>query len=215
MILHRIAVVSALAGVIVAAGAREAAAQDRSRFGLFGGLEFAQITEDEGRLGGGPGGQAGLSIRLTPATTLDASFGVERHVRNFEFLAANPSGPAFPPVPYRLRWSGTPVFAIGRVAHTFGVGTVRPVAWGGGGVMHHGGTRHEITDDGGLPFTDEERLSVGPALTTWVLDGGGGVDVAAGERFTVRPFGGFRLTGAAGFGPKYILRFGADIGVRW
>jgi hypothetical protein len=107
------------------------------------------------------------------------------------------------------------VFGVARLTHAFGSGSVRPVAWGGGGVMHQGGTRHAIIDDGGLPFTDDERRFASPPVTVFVLDGGGGVDVAVGARWRVRPYAGMRLAFTGGHGPKYILRTGADIGLRW
>ncbi len=214
MNMHRVVGAALVASGLLFAGAQPAQAQDRSRVGFFGGLEFAHITEDEGLLGTGPGVRGGLTIRLSPSTMVEFEIGAERHIRNFVFYGS-PTVPTFAPVPYEVRWSGTAGFGVARLTHAFGRRAVRPIAWGGAGVMHQAGTRHEITDDGGLPFPDAERRSVSPAVTAFVLDGGGGVDVAVGREWRVRPYAGMRLAFTGGYGPRYILRTGADIGWRW
>jgi hypothetical protein len=47
------------------------------------------------------------------------------------------------------------------------------------------------------------------------MDGGGGVDIRLAGPVTIRPFAGLRLVNTGNFGPKYIIRTGARIAVRW
>ena len=196
-------------------------AQSNGRVSVMGSIEYASITEDDGYLGAGVGGAGGLQLHLTNATSLEIEIGREHHVRDLGFSAiAYDAQGRFETVPYTERWEGTATFVLGLVSRTFGSSRVRPVIWGGGGLMFHGGTvRGPLTAPQVPPGV---RLQPGEAETrrgrrsrAWATDGGGGVDVRVTNRLTVRPFAGLRLVMTGNVGPKYIVRGGARIAFRW
>jgi hypothetical protein len=124
------------------------------------------------------------------------------------------------PLPYIERWEGTATFVLAVVSHAFGDGRARPVVWGGAGHMSHGGTRRAPLTQPQVPpgFTlqaGDAETRIGGSSRAFLTDGGFGVDVAINDRVTLRPFGGFRLVNTGGFGPKYIIRGGARVAVRW
>jgi hypothetical protein len=203
--------------VVLAASRLPASAQSRSTIGIGGGVDFAHMTQDESFLGSGVGVSGGVQWRLTPATAVEFEVNRAHHVRDLDLHAVvfGPGG-RIDVVPYTERWEGNATFAIGSVAHAFGTGTLRPVAWGGGGAMFHDGTRHGPVTPPAVPpgFTmqpGDAASSKQPSTTSFVLDSGAGVDARLGSRAGIRPFVGFRLTGVGGAGPKYIIRGGVRV----
>lgn len=164
------------------------AAQPGGRISVVGGIEYAHITEDDGFLGKGLGGSAGIALHLTPATSLEVEVGWERHRRDLGFhaVAFDETGrvDAFP---YTARWEGTATFVLGLVSHTFGAARVRPVVWGGGGLMHHGGTSRGPLTLPDIPpgYTlqqDELRAGRGRSSDALAIDGGAGVEIELTDR---------------------------------
>jgi hypothetical protein len=197
------------------------AAQPERRISVIGGIEYAHITEDDGFLGKGLGGSAGIALHLTRATSLEVEVGWERHRRDLGFhaVAFDETGRvgAFP---YTARWAGTATFVLGLVSHTFGTAKVRPLVWVGGGLMHHGGTsRGPLTLPAVPPgYTlqpDELRAGRGRSSDALTLDGGAGVEIELTDRVGMRPFAGIRLVNTGNVGPKYIVRGGVRLAVHW
>jgi hypothetical protein len=207
--------------VVALATAQSAFAQPNGRVSVVGTVEYAHIPEDEGFLGAGIGAAGGLQFHLTESTSVAVEVGRQRHVRDLEFFAVAFDSAGHPqPLPYIERWEGTATFVLGLVSRTFGSGRARPAVWGGAGHMSHGGTtRGPLTQPQVPPgFTlqsGDAETRTGGSSKAFLADGGFGVDVNATDRVTVRPFVGFRLVNTGGFGPKYIIRSGARVAVRW
>ena len=197
---------------------RAAHAQTGGRLAVAGTLDYTRITEDDGFLGSGVGGAGTLGFRLTDATAVEVEVGRTRHVRDLGlFAVVRDAQGRTDAIPYTQRWKGTATFVIGSIAHTFGSGSVRPVLWGGGGLMTHGGTLRgpkaalQVPPGFSLQPGDGEtrRGASSHALT---LDGGIGVEVRVAPRVTVRPFAGLRLANTENVGPKYVVRTGVRVG---
>jgi len=208
-------VAAAIAAIVLIPAAAQA--QTAGRFSVAGTLDYARITDDESFLGSGLGAAGTFGWRVTDATALEIEVGRTRHVRDLDLYAVAHDQQGRPePIPYTQRWQGTATFAIASIAHSFGSGSVRPVVWGGGGLMTHGGTlRGPVTAPQVPPgFTlqpgdaDTRRGASANALT---IDGGAGVDVRVASRVTLRPFAGLRLANTGNFGPKYVIRTGVRI----
>lgn len=203
---------------VVAAMSRTASAQPPGRIGVAGTIDYARMTDDESLLGDGIGGAASVRWRFTEDTALEVEAGRSRHVRDLHlFAVAQDAQGRIEPIPYTQRWEGTATFVIASVAHTFGSGRARPVLWGGGGLMSHGGTRRgpvgvpQAPPGFSLQPLDTETRQ-GASSNALVADSGVGIDVRVAPRITVRPFAGVRLTSAEQVGPKYIVRTGIRIG---
>lgn len=196
------------ASVIVVAAPQALLAQPDGRLSIVGAIEHARITEDDGYLGAGFGGAGGLQFHLTDATSLEIEIGQERHVRDVSYIKNVVDDAQGRPQPllYTERRKGTATFVLGLVSRTFGSARARPVIWGGGGLMSHGGMLVQ-------PGDAEARR--GSGSNAFAMDGGAGVDVRFTGRLTIRPFAGLRLVNTDNFGPKYIIRSGARIGFRW
>jgi hypothetical protein len=185
--------------------------------GVTGGLDFARMTDDESFLGSGMGLSGGIQWRLTRATALEIEAGRERHVRDLGFHAVVYDAQGrIDAVPYTQRWEGNSTFVVGSLSHAFGTGTVRPVVWGGGGVMFDDGTERGPVTPPVVPpgFTlqpGDPQSGQDPSATAFVFDGGAGIDSRVSSRVTLRPFAGVRLAGTGETGPKYILRFGVRV----
>ena len=215
--MRRIAIVLSVMG-LAAAMAQTARAQGPGRIGVGGTIDYARMTDDESLLGDGFGGAASVRWRFTEATALELEVGRTRHRRDFDtFAVAQDAQGRIQPIAYTRRWEGTATFVIASVAHTFGSGSVRPVLWGGGGLMFDGGTRRgPVVAPQPPPGFSLEPLGFateqGASSKALVADGGAGVEVRVASRVTVRPFAGLRLTSAEQVGPKYIVRTGVRIG---
>jgi hypothetical protein len=200
-------------------------AQPAGRVSVTGAVEYASITEDDGFLGAGIGGAAGMAIHLTDATSLELEAGWERHARDLGFYAVAFDAQGRPEAfPFTERQKGMATFVLGLVSHSFGSRIVRPVVWSGGGLMHYGGTTAEaltrpaIPPGFTLPSGDAERLAGtrrGPGVNALVFDAGAGAKIRVTDGITATPFAGLRLAGAGNAGPKYIVRMGARLAYRW
>jgi hypothetical protein len=200
-------------------------AQPNGRVSVVGTIEHARITEDDGYLGAGFGGAGGLQFHLTDATSVEIEIGQEKHVRDLGFFALaygsqGRQGP-FQAFPYTERWEGTATFVLALISRTFGSARARPVIWGGGGLMSHGGTLRrpltlpQVPPGLALQPGDEPETRRGSRSNAFAMDGGVGVDVRFTNRITARPFAGLRLVNTGNFGPKYVIRSGARIGFHW
>lgn len=210
-----------IAAAIAAIALIPAAAQAQpapGRFSVGGTLDYSRITGEESFLGSGLGAAGTFGWRFTDATALEVEVGRTRHVRDLDFHAVVTDAQGrTEAIPYTQRWQGTATFALASVAHTFGSGAVRPVVWGGGGLMTHGGTLRGPVNFPQVPpgFTlqpgdgDTQRGASSHALT---IDGGLGVDIRVASRVTLRPFAGLRLANTSGVGPKYVVRTGIRVG---
>lgn len=203
---------------VVAVMPAMAGAQPTGRIGLAGTIDYARMTDDESLLGSGIGAAGSVRWRITGATGLEVEVGRTRHVRDLNlFAVAHDAQGRFEPVPYTARWEGTATFLVASVAHSFGAGRARPVLWGGGGFMSHGGTRRGPVAAPQPPpgFSlqpGDAQTRQGADSKALLADGGFGIDVRVAPRITVRPFAGLRLTSAGQIGPKYIVRTGVRIG---
>lgn len=206
---------------IVLATPQALLAQPNGRVSMVGAVEHARITEDDGYLGAGFGGAGGMQFHLTNATSLEIEIGRERHIRDLGlFAVAYDAQSRLQALPYTERWKGTATFVLGLVSRAFGSTRARPVIWGGGGLMSHGGTlRGPLTLPQVPPgFTlqpGDSKARRGRSSNAFAMDGGVGVDVRFTDRLTVRPFAGLRLVNTGNFGPKYIIRSGSRIAFRW
>jgi hypothetical protein len=211
----------AFAFVIVLATPQALLSQPSGRVSVVGATEYARITEDDGYLGAGFGGAGGLQFHLTKATSVEIEIGRERHIRDLGlFAVAYDAQGRVEAFPFTERWAGTATFVLGLVSRTFGSARVRPVIWGGGGLMSHGGTSRRPLSPPQIPpgFTlqpGDVETRQGRSSKAFAMDGGIGADVALSDRVTVRPFGGLRLVNTGNFGPKYIIRSGARIALHW
>jgi hypothetical protein len=155
---------------------------------------------------------------LTDATSLEVEAGRTRHRRDFDrFAIVRDAQGRTDAVPFTHRWEGTATFVVASVAHAFGSGPVRPVLWGGGGLMRHGGTRRgpvvaPQVPPGFVLQPGDADTRQGARSHGLVADGGFGVDVRVAPRVTLRPFAGLRLTNTDNAGPKYVLRTGLRVG---
>ena len=193
-------------------------AQPASRFLVGGTVDYARITDDESFLGSGVGVAGMAGWRFTDATSLEVEVGETWHVRDLDFFAVvRDARGTVNAIPYTQRWEGSAMFAIASLAYKFGAGAIRPVVWGGGGVMVHDGTVRGPLVPPQIPpgFT----LQPGDAVTTrgersraLTIDGGVGLDVRVASRLTLRPFAGLRLTNTDSVGPKYVARMGVRVG---
>jgi hypothetical protein len=208
------------AAAIAAAIPSVSSAQSNRPVSVIGSVDYARITEDDGYLGAGFGGSGGVQFNLTTATSIALEVGREHHVRDLGFFGvAHDAQGRSQDVRYDERWEGTGTFVVGVVSHAFGSGSLRPVIWGGGGLMSHGGTVKGPFRVPQLPsgFTLDQRFAEtrrGPSSTARVIDGGVGVDVRLAGRVIVRPFAGVRLVNTGNFGPKYIVRGGVRMAFR-
>lgn len=211
----------AAAGALLLATPRVLPAQPGGRVSIVGSVEYARITEDDGFLGAGIGGAAGVQLHLTDATSLELEIGRERHVRDLGlFAVAYDAQGRVHPLPYTERWEGAATFVLGSISRTFGPGRARPVVWGGGGLMWHGGTRRGPLTPPQVPagFTlqpGDAQTRRGRSSSAVAIDGGGGVDVRISDRLTVRPFAALRLVNTGNVGPKYVVRGGGRVAFRW
>lgn len=201
--------------------ARSGEAVPLGRVALTGGVEYARITEDEGFLGAGPAWAIGVDYALTSATSIGVAFAHNHHVRDLDFFAvAHDAQGRLRPLPYVERWKGDAFFLLGTVSRAFGSRPVRPVVWGGGGLMFHGGTLRgplvapEIPP-GAVLESGVPQFRSGRDSRALAVEGGGGLDLRLTDRYAVGPFAGLRLVNTGNFGPKYIVRSGVRIGVRW
>ena len=215
--MKRIGIILGVIAVVVAIS-RPANAQSSGRLGFAGSIDYSRITDDESLLGDGLGGAASVLWRFTEATGLEVEVGLTHHVRDLGlFAVAQDAQGRIEPVPYTRRWEGTATFVVASVAHTFGSGRARPVLWGGGGFMSHGGTRRgPVVAPQAPPGFALQPLGLetqeGASSNALVADGGIGIDVRVAPKISVRPFAGLRLTSAEQVGPKYIVRGGVRIG---
>lgn len=186
-------------------------------------LERAHITEDDGFLGAGLGGSVGIEYRPGPSVAFGIEVGRQHHVRDLQFFAVafDPTG-RVEPVPYTSRWEGDATYLFGRVSRTFGdsAGAVRPVVWGGVGVMHHGGTTRGPRTMPHVPagYTlqpGELDVFVGRSTTAGAFEGGGGVELRITDLWSAQPFGAFRFVNTENRGPKYVIRTGVRVTLRW
>jgi hypothetical protein len=214
----RIAVLAA-ALATVALVPRAGYAQSAGRLSVGGTIEYARITDDDSFLGAGVGGGASVGLWLTDATAVEIEVGRTRHVRDLDRSAiVRDAQGRFDHVPYTERWQGTATFAVATVAHTFGHGRVRPVVWGGGGLMSHGGTVRgpaaalQVPSGFSLQPGDGETRR-GSSSRAGTIDGGVGFEVRVAPRVTLRPFAGLRLVSTGNVGPKYVIRTGVRVGV--
>ena len=215
--MNRIAIIAAaIAAVTLVPGVGYA--QSAGRFSVGAALEYARITEDDGYLGAGFGGAGHVGWWMTDATALEIEAGRTRHVRDLGlFAVARDAQGRLEAVPFTERWEGTATFVVASVAHTFGAGPVRPVLWGGGGVMRHGGTTRgplvapQAPPGFSLQPGDGETRR-GASSSGLVVDGGFGFDLHVAPRLTLRPFAGLRLVNTGNVGPKYIVRSGVRVG---
>jgi hypothetical protein len=202
----------------VALGPSVTRAQESRRLAVAGAVEYARITDDESFLGSGLGAAGTLGWRFTDATSLEVEVGRTRHVRDLHlFAVVHDAQGRFEPIPYTQRWQGTATFYLASIAHTFGTGSVRPVVWGGGGLMTHGGTLRGPVVAPQVPagFTLQPGEGVttrGQSSQALAVDGGVGVEIQVTPRVTVRPFAGLRLANTGNFGPKYLVRTGVRVG---
>jgi hypothetical protein len=205
-------------GTFVALGSSIARAQESRHLTVAGAMEYTRITDDESFLGAGLGAAGALGWRFTDATSLEVEVGRTHHVRDLNlFAVVHDAQGHVEPIPYTQRWEGTATFYIASIAHAFGSSSVRPVVWGGGGLMTHGGTRRGpvVTPQVPAGFS----LQTGDAVTTrgqssqaLAIDGGVGLEIRVAPRVTVRPFAGLRLANTGNFGPKYLVRTGVRVG---
>jgi hypothetical protein len=189
--------------------------------GLGSGIDYAHITEDDAFLGDGLGWTARVEWRLTRNTALEFELSRERHLREGEagtgFL--QPDG-SFVPYFFRWRWEGTATFLMGTVTRAFGDSRVRPMIWGGGGLLHHPGTVYSTTGLSQLPPETElppgfEESRQGRGVTAAAIEGGAGAGVRTGDYLVVRPYAALRLANTGNYGPKYIIRSGVRVMVHW
>ena len=212
--------VIAAAVVTIALLPRAGYAQDAARLSVGGTIEYARITDDESFLGAGIGGAANVGWRLTDATAVEIEAGRTRHVRDLGlFAVAHDAQGRIEPIPYTRRWEGAATFVVATVAHTFGSGAVRPVVWGGGGLMSHGGTLRGPAAALQAPpgFTlqpGDAETRRGARSRAGTIDGGVGFDVRVAPRVTLRPFAGLRLVSTGNVGPKYVVRTGLRVALR-
>lgn len=206
------------AAVTLALVPRPALAQSSGRLLAAGTIEYGRITDDESFLGSGIGASGTVGWRLTEATSLEVEAGRTRHRRDLGlFAVVRDAQGRIEAIPYTQRWEGTATFLVASVAHTFGSGHVRPVVWGGGGVMTHGGTVRgpvamvQVPPGYALQPGDADTRR-GSKSNGLVADGGFGVDVRVAPRVTLRPFAGLRLTNTDNVGPKYVVRTGIRVG---
>ena len=195
-------------------------AQSRPGPSIVGEIEYARITEDDAFLGSGIGGGGGLRFHLTDATSLGIDISRTHHVRDLGLYAvASDASGRSEAFPYTERWEGNATWLLGTVSHTFGTARVRPLAWGGGGMMWHGGTVRGPVAAPQVPagfvlqpgYLDTHR---GTSVSARALDGGFGVEIRTSRQLTVTPFAGLRLANTGNFGPKYIVRTGIRVGFR-
>jgi hypothetical protein len=122
---------------------------------------------------------------------------------------------------------------MGTVTRAFGDSRVRPMIWGGGGLLRHPGTMSSATDfsPAGEPFilppwlpAPEAELapdfgarlqSRGPGVTAAAIESGVGAAVSATDHLVVRPYATLRLANTGNYGPKYIIRSGVRVMVHW
>ena len=208
----------AAAVVTVALVPRAGFAQSSGRLVAAGAIGYERMTDDESFLGSGIGASGTVGWRLTEATSLEVEAGRTRHRRDLDLHAiVRDAQGRIDAVPYTQRWEGTATFVVASVSHAFGSGSVRPVVWGGGGVMTHGGTVRGPAIAPQVPpgFTLEPgnaETRRGSKSNGLVADGGFGVDVRVARRVTLRPFAGLRLTSTDSVGPKYVVRTGVRVG---
>lgn len=195
-------------------------AQSVTKTSFVGSVEYARITEDDGVLGSGLGGGGGIQIELTEATALGVEISRTHHVRDLGLFAVAYDAAGRPePYPLTERWEGNATWLIGTISHAFGSARVRPLIWGGGGMMWHSGTSTGplTTPQVRAGFTlqpgtlDRRKGQSTSALAT---DAGVGVEVRISRRLAIAPFAGLRLANTGNFGPKYIVRGGARVLVR-
>ena len=185
---------------------------------LGGAVDYMRLTEDESFLGAGVGASGSVGWRLTEATGIEVEVGRTRHVRDLGlFAVARDAQGRIEPLPYTERWQGTATFVTASLSHSFGSGRARPVVWGGGGLMSHGGTRRGPLAAPQVPpgltlQAGDAQTREGAGSKGLVADGGFGVDVRIASRITLRPFAGLRLVNAGEIGPKYIVRTGIRVG---
>jgi len=188
------------------------------RWMLAGAIDYTRLTEDESFLGAGVGASGSVGWRLTEATGIEVEAGLTRHVRDLHFVAvAHDGGGRIQPVPYTERWQGTATFLTASLSHSFGSGRARPMLWGGGGFMWHGGTRRGPVAAPQVPAglvlqPGDAQTREGAGSRGLAADGGFGVDVRVARRLTLRPFAGLRVVNTGEVGPKYIVRTGIRVG---
>lgn len=192
-------------------------AQPVTKTALVGNVEYARITEDDGVLGSGFGGGGGIQIDLTGSTAVGVEISRTHHVRDLGLYAVAYDAAGRPePFPFTVRWEGNATWLIGTISHAFGSARVRPLIWGGGGMMWHSGTstgpltmpqvREGFTVQ---PGTLDRRK--GQSTSALATEAGLGVEVRVSRRLAIAPFAGFRLANTGNFGPKYIVRGGARV----
>ena len=216
--MNRNAVLAAAFSMVTAPSA--ALAQSRPGPSVVGEIDYARITEDDGYLGAGIGGGGGVRFHLTDATSVGVEVSRSHHVRDLGLYAVAYDAAGRPePFPFTVRREGNATWLLGTISHTFGSARVRPLVWGGGGMMWHGGTSRrplaapQVRAGFTLqPGTLESRR--GESVSAFAADGGAGVEVWLSDRLAVVPFAGLRLANTGNFGPKYIVRGGARVAFR-
>ena len=195
-------------------------AQPVPKTALVGSVEYARITEDDGILGSGPGGGGGVQIDLTGATAVAVEISRTHHVRDLGLFAVAYDAAGRPePVPFTERREGNATWLIATISHAFGSAGVRPLIWGGGGMMWHGGTSTaplttpQVREGFTLQPGTLDR-SEGQSTSALAADAGLGVEVRVSRRLAIVPFAGLRLANTGNFGPKYIVRGGARVTFR-
>jgi hypothetical protein len=205
------------AALVLLAVPAPAFAQSRPGPSIVGEVEYARITEDDGYLGAGFGGGGGVRFHLTDATSVGVDISRTHHVRDLGFYAtAYDAAGRLEAFPFTERWEGNATWLLGTISHAFGSGRVRPLVWGGGGMMWHDGTSSGPLTMPQIPagFTVQPGTldsHSGQSVSAFAADGGVGVEVRLSDRMAIAPFAGLRLANTGNFGPKYIVRGGARI----
>lgn len=217
----RIAGIAAVSLALLSLGTSTAFAQT-SRVRLTGALEFVHTTADDGGLGRGAGWSGGLEFALTPSTSVGFDAGAERYGRDSRFgVGLTVPGRPVEPYFYDSSSRGTAVYVMARIAHAFTSGSVRPMIFGGVGLMHDGGSTTRLTpapgqvipDSGQVPqFAAEQH---GEAVSALASEGGAGFNVRVNTGLSIDPYIGFRFVRTGNAGPKYVVRSGAAVAVRW
>jgi hypothetical protein len=210
-------ITSFAAAFALAALPAAAAAQSGPRPTIVGEVDYTRITEDDGYLGAGIGGGGGVRFHLTDATSVGVEVGRTHHVRDLGLYAvgfdANGRIDAFP---YTRRVEGNATWLLGTISHAFGSARVRPLLWGGGGMMWHGGTTSAprtmpVVAAGFVLQPHDLDSGRGPSVSALAGDGGIGVEVRASRKLSLVPFAGLRFANTANTGPKYIVRSGLRV----
>jgi hypothetical protein len=131
---------------------------------IVAGIGFGRVYDDEGSLGSGPEVSGGVGFRLTRTWSIEGVVSRHRHERNDAF-----------------RVDSHATSAVGRLVAHVGRedGPARLFLSAGGGVVRHAGT---VSFAGGPPVPPAAYEATGALLELGV-----GVDIAASQRWFIRP----------------------------